>query len=186
MVTAVRLSRAGSPVLSTHDWRRPAGFTLLELLIVIAVLSLTMALVVPRLPSSDSSALKGSATALAATLRYLGESAITSKSCYRLHLDISGNSIRITRRLPGGYEVPPDDRLLARKILAGQVIITDVETSRLGKVSEGEVLIDFNAAGLSEYLTIHLRTAQGRETTVVGFPGSGKVKILDGYQEYSL
>lgn len=164
----------------------PAGFTLLELIVVIAVLSLVTMLVAPRLPSTSGTELRGSASALAATLRYLGESSVTGKTNYRLHLDISGNSLRITRKLPSGEEVPPDDRLFARKILGNQVVITDVQTARLGKVTEGEVLIDFNAAGLSEYLTIHLKSGAAKEVTVVGFPNNGKVKILEGYQEFSL
>jgi len=180
---SIRFSRAPSP-----EPRAPtsAGFTLLELIIVIAVISLVVALVAPRLPSTDSSALRSSARALASTLRYLGESSITAKVNYRLHLNISGNSLKITRKLPNGDEVPPEDRLFSRKILGDRVFISDVQTSRLGKVTEGEVLIDFNAAGLAEYLTIHLNSGPGKDFTIVGFPNSGKIKIQEGYQEFSL
>jgi general secretion pathway protein H len=147
---------------------------------------MVVALVAPRLPSTDSSALRSSARALAGALRYLGESSTTAKTNYRLHLNISANSLKINRRLPSGDEVPPDDRLFARKILGDRVFISDVQTSRLGKVTEGEVLIDFNAAGLTEYLTIHLSSGPGKDFTVVGFPNNGKVKVLEGYQEFSL
>ena len=166
--------------------RFSTGFTLLELLIVIVILSLVVMIVVPRLPSTGSSSLRSSASALAATLRYLEETSITSKTWHRLHLNISENSLRITRRLQSGDELPPDDQFLARKILDSRIVITDVETSRLGKVTEGEVLVDFNAAGLTEFLTIHLKAGPGKELTVVGFPSSGKVKILEGYQEFTL
>lgn len=155
-------------------------------MVVIAILSLVTMLVVPRLPQAESTELRSSASSLAATLRYLGDSSVTSKTYYRLHLNISANSLRVTRKLPSGDEVPSGDQFFDRKILAGQVVLTDVQTSRLGKVTEGEVLIDFNSAGLSEYLTIHLKSGVAKEITVVGFPGTGKVKILDGYQELSL
>ncbi len=181
-----RFFARASRIRSLSGSRFSKGFTLLELIIVITVLSVVVMLVAPRLPSTNSSALKSSARALASTVRYLGETSVTGKKYYRLHLNISANSIRITRKLPSGEELPPDDTLFDRKILGSQVFISDVHTPRLGKVTEGEVLIDFNSAGLSEFLTIHLNAGAGKEFTVIGFPANGKVKILEGYQEFSL
>ena len=159
------------------------GFTLMELLVVIAVLSLVALLVVPRLPSGEAAALRGSARALAAALRYLGERSVTSRSVYRLHLNMGENNLTITRKLASGDEVPPDDTFLGRRILDAGVAIADVETSRLGKVTGGEVLVDFGAGGLGELLVIHLQGAGGAAYTVTGFPYNGKVTVAAGYQE---
>ena len=117
------------------------GFTLIELIVVLLILSMTAALVVPRLPATDSMELKSSARSLASMLRYLGERSVGSKNIYRLHLNISENSLRVTRKLANGDEIPPDDPLLSRKVLAAGIVIADLQTPRLGKVTEGEVLI---------------------------------------------
>lgn len=165
---------------------RSSGFTLLELLIVMLLLSLTAALVLPRLPAGNSAALKNSARSTAALLRYLGERSAGSKQVYRLRVNISENTLRVTRKLPSGDELPPDDPLLARTVLESGVTIADLQSPRLGTVTEGEVLLDFGAAGLSEFVTLHLHSPGGESFTVAGFPDNGKVKLLAGYQELTL
>lgn len=162
------------------------GFTLIELMVVLVLLSIATALIAPRLPSTESMALKSSAGNVASMLRYLGERSIGSKNIYRLHINIPENSIRVTRKLTNGDEIPPEDQLLSRKAIATGIVITDVQSPRLGKVTEGEVLIDFGAAGLSEFITLHLNSSKGESFTVTGYPQGGKVKILADYQEVTL
>lgn len=164
----------------------PKGFTLLELLVVLMLISITAALIVPRLPATDSMNLKSSARTVASLLRYLGERSVGSKNIYRLRVNISDNSLKVTRKLANGDEVPPDDPLLARNALASGVVITDMQSPRLGTIKEGEVTIDFGAAGLAEFLTLHLNSAKGESFTITGYPQGGKVKVLPGYQEVTL
>jgi len=163
-----------------------SGFTLIELLVVLVLLSITAALVAPRLPATDSMALKSSARAAASLLRYLGDRSIGSKNIYRLHINVSQSSFRVTRKLASGDEIPPEDPLLSRNVIASGIIITDLQSPRLGTVAEGEVLFDFGAGGLSEFLTIHLKSSKGESFTIVNYPRGGKVKILSGYQELTL
>lgn len=162
------------------------GFTLIELLVVLVILSITAALVVPQLPSSDAMDLKSSARSCASLLRYLDERSTGSKNIYRLRVNLSENSIKVTRKLASGDEIPPDDPLLSRNVLATGIVIADLQSPRLGTVTEGEVLIDFGGAGLSEFLTLHLHSPKGESFTVSGYPYGGKVKVLSGYQEVTL
>jgi general secretion pathway protein H len=155
-------------------------------MVVLVVIAITAALVVPRLPSTDAMELKSSARSFASLLRYLGERSIGSKQIYRLHINFQENTIKVTRRQANGEEIPPEDPLLSRKALADGVVITDLQTPRLGTVTEGEVLIDFGAGGLTEFLTLHLHSAKGESFTVTGYPQGGKVKVLSGYQEVTL
>lgn len=163
-----------------------AGFTLIELMVVLVLLSLAAALIAPRLPATEAMELKSSARSLASLLRYLGERSSGSKHLYRLHVNFRENSIYVTRRLASGDEITPEDPLLSRKTLADGVIITDLQSPRLGTVAEGEVLIDFGAGGLFEFVTLHLRSPAGESFTVTGYPQGGKVKIIPGYQEVTL
>ncbi|HEY5523359.1 MAG TPA: prepilin-type N-terminal cleavage/methylation domain-containing protein, partial [Desulfuromonadaceae bacterium] len=50
-----------------------AGFTLIEIMVVLVIIGMVMMLVLPRLPSSDQENLKISARTLASTLRYIQE-----------------------------------------------------------------------------------------------------------------
>ncbi len=159
------------------------GFTLLELLVVVAILSLTAALVFPRLPSTETGALRSSARGVSAMLRYLGEQAITTKSVYRLHLEPGGTGLMVMKRLASGDEVPPSDTLLTKPQLASGITIRDVETGRLGRVTGGEVLVDVGPGGLADLLVIHLQGKGGENYTVAAYPASGKVKVASGYQE---
>lgn len=163
-----------------------SGFTLIELMVVLVLLSLSAALIAPRLPSTGAMELKSSARSLASLLRYLGERSIGSKQVYRLHINFQENSLKITRKLASGDEIPPEDPLLSRKALTEGIVITDLQSPRLGTVTEGEVLIDFSAGGLAEFLTLHLQSPKGESFTVTGYPGGGKVKIFSGYQEVTL
>lgn len=170
--------------LTTLQGRK--GFTLIEMMVVLAILSVVTLLVIPRLPSADASHLRGSARSLAATIRYLGENSVTARIPYRLRLNISDAGVAIVRRTADGGEAPPDDVFLNKKILTEGVAIESVQTPRLGKVYDGEILVDFGPAGLAEFISIHLRGTGGGQFTVTAFPGNGKVKVYEGYQEVEL
>ena len=72
---------------------RQAGFTLIEIAIVMAIIGMVMLLVLPRLPTSDQENLKISARTLASTLRYMQERAATSRTAVFSHSD-TGNRVR--------------------------------------------------------------------------------------------
>jgi len=165
---------------------RPSGFTLIELIVVLVIVSIAAALIAPRLPSTEDMELKSSARATATLLRYLGERSTGSKNIYRLRINMTDNSLSVTRKLPSGDEIPPDDSLLSRKVLAKGITIADLQSPRIGKVTEGEFAMDFGAGGLSDFLTLHLCAAKGECYTVAGYPQGGKVKLLAGYQEVTL
>ena len=167
--------------MKTHNAR--SGFTLIEMVVVVLILSLAAALVLPRLPATDTANLRGSARSLAAAIRYLGDLSITTKTPHRLHLNLSEERVSVTRKNSAGEQVSPNDSFLGRRFLADGIVIEDVMIPRLGKVAIGEVMVDFGAAGLEEFVIIHLRTGQGSQFTIAAFPHSGKVKVVEGYLE---
>lgn len=159
------------------------GFTLIEMLVVLAVLSLVVALVFPRLPSTDATNLRSSARSLAATIRYLNDQSVTARKPYRLHLNVADNTITITEKAADGSEKPPEESFAAKRILAEGITLQDVEIPRLGKINAGEVVLDFATGGLTDFTVIHLQSAANSHFTVIAYPRTGKVKVLEGYQE---
>ena len=175
------MTRTQNSKLKTRNCRQ-RGFTLIEMAVVIVIISLAAMLVLPLLPSTDAANLRTSARSLAAVVRYLGDRSVTTKNHYRVRLGLTDNTITV-KKIVNGEEVPPEDPFFARKILADGVTIEDIEISRLGKLSEGEVHVDFGAAGLGDFIVIHLKGVKESHFTITALPGGGRVETREGYQE---
>ncbi len=161
-----------------------SGFTLVELTVVIAILSLVALLVIPRLPSTTDGDLKDSARNLAATVRYLTDLAVATKTGYRLRLNLAAGNAEITRILPEGQEAAAQDSFLHRQPLREGIVIADITAARAGRQTTGTVTLDFSPLGVEDFVLIHLKAERGdRYYTVALYPGSGRVEVFEGYQE---
>ena len=161
---------------------RQAGFTLIELMVVIVIIAVTAAIIIPRLPATDGAKLKNSARNLATGIRFLNDQAIITKGIYRLHFNLADNSTRIAKISASGEELPPDDQFMNRQLIEEGIIIEDVTTPGLGKVAEGEVVLPFGPGGTPDGITIHLKGGE-LHYTIVAYPAGGKVLVEEGYQE---
>ncbi len=161
---------------------RQRGFTLIEMVVVLVVISLVAVLVVPLFPSTDAANLRTSARQLGTVIRYLGERSVTTKTPYRMVLDLGDETISV-KKIVDGKENAPDDPFFARRLLAEGVTIDDVEIPRLGKLGEGIVNVDFGVDGLGDFVMIHLKGAKDHHFTVTAIPGGGRVTVQEGYQE---
>lgn len=163
--------------------RSRAGFTLIEIAVVLVIIGMVTLLVLPRLPSSDEENLKISARTLASTLRYLQERAITSGTGYYLALAPGTESVKIFEIGADGSDKEPSDPLLQKSPVKDGIIVADVRIPRLGKVSDGQLRLDVGMGGIRDFVTIHLLSADGKFWTVMAFPSGGKVKVFEGYLE---
>ncbi len=166
--------------------RTDSGFTLIELMVIIVILSVVALLVFPNLSNNGNADLRSSARSVAASLRYLEDKAVTTKTAYRMNIDMDNSSIQVNRILPDGNEQPDDDVFFSGKLLAEDITIADVITSRLGKVSIGDVQLDFTPTGLRELATIHLRSKNDRFYTVRAYPRNNRVKVFENYSGGSM
>ena len=181
-----RPSSNASDTIAPHPENRlQSGFTLIEIAIVMAIIGMVMLLVIPRLPSSDQENLKISARTLASTLRYMQERATTttSRSGYYLLFAPGTETVKILEIGGDGNPKEPDDPLLQKPPLKEGIIVADVRIPRLGKVVDGQQRVDVGVGGIRDFVTIHLRSANGQFWTVMAFPSGGKVKAFEGYIE---
>ena len=77
---------------------RKAGFTLIELVIVIFIISLTTALVMPSFWDKGEKALKSEAKRISSTLRYIYDEAAGKKLIYTVKFDLDNNSYTFEKR----------------------------------------------------------------------------------------
>jgi general secretion pathway protein H len=166
--------RSGSP-LSTAIFRlmsgpkrkgeslsRGPGFTLLEMVVVVFIISLFVAMVIPSFYGAGESRLHADARKTAALLRYLNDSAIYTKETYPLTFDLQDR--RMTWNSPDGEKTED------MKSLAG------VTLPSKGDVTEGSVTVFFGPLGLPENVDVHLRV-EDDEMTVTFNPLSGRALI---------
>jgi general secretion pathway protein H len=152
------------------------------MVVVIVILAMTALIVIPLLPSTDSANLRDSARRLSTVIRYLGERSVTTKTPYRMRLDLTDSTVTVMK-IVNGEETAPEDPFFSRSILADGVSIEDIEIPRLGKLGEGVVNVDFGVAGLGDFVVVHLKGAKGGQFTVTALPYGGRVEVLEGYQE---
>jgi len=119
------------------------GFTLMELIVVIFIVSLMLMVSFPYFTISEGGKLKSEAALLASVLRYLNDSAVSAKETYGIKIELRQKTV--SYKGPDGEKVERIDDL------------SSVSLQSRGTVSDGEVIVFFTPTGASESFTIHLR-----------------------------
>lgn len=142
-----------------------SGFTLLELMVVLFILSLMAAVVFPSLHVMDGKGVNAEARRLASVLRYVNDTAISAKQTCSLKFNFGDDSVE--------WKGPDFGKKESFGAIAGVIL-----PSR-GEVREGELTVFFSPLGGQENLTIILKDESG-SAKVVFNPMSGRVKIETG------
>ena len=138
------------------------GFTLLELLIVIFIISLMLTVSFPYFTIREEGKLKSEAMIIASILRYLNDSAVSAKETYAVKIDLRQKTV--SYRGPDGEKVERIDNL------------SSISLQSRGTISDGEVIVFFTPTGASESFTIHLR-GENSAIAVSSNSLSGRVRI---------
>ncbi len=139
-----------------------SGFTFLELVVVLFLVSLIAAVVMPSFAGFGGRKVKAEAREVASILRYVYDNAVSRKETYWLRFDLDGNLVawkspegEKTKRVPG---------------------LTSLTTLSRGTVSRGEVTLLFGPVGPTENISVTVGTGEA-ETVVTIDHLSGKVKV---------
>lgn len=141
------------------------GFTLFELLLVLAIVGLAVGVVIPKLQDVAGVELRQSARRLAGAARYAADQAAVRKTAFRLAFDFKGRAYRI-EFLDRENVWRPDPTTLGRPVrLPGDVRLAAVET-REGRRTEGEVFVEFYPKGYAERALIQVARGEDEGFTV--------------------
>ncbi len=119
------------------------GFSLLEILVVIFIISLFSAVVWPWISSTFKEDESSEIDHLAATLRYIRDSSAQYKKSFRVKFNFKENSVT--------YEVPEGRRVMKTTTLIG------IKTASKGLIKEGELSIVFRPEGYPEPFLLYFR-----------------------------
>ena len=169
-------NRAGSDL-------RQKGFTLLETILVVTVLALFVGLAVPRLPDMAGTRIHQNARKVSMMLQLTRSRAVTLRRYYRVEMDMDAGGLSVSYYGPEGTYIPDEE---VRKVSLRDVVITDVVNSTEGKVLEGTGWIRISPRGFIEPSMVHIKDEQERVVSVVPSPVSGRVRIDDGYTEFTV
>jgi general secretion pathway protein H len=156
------ISRAG--ICNKKMKIRHKGFTLLELIVALFLISLIAAAVLPSFAGFGERKIKSEAREVASILRFVHDSAISRKETYWVTFDLDGNLIKW--KSPEGEKTKKFENL------------TSLTIQSAGTVSRGEITVFIEPLGLRENLSVHVGTGDENMTITLNHL-SGQVRISD-------
>lgn len=158
-----------------------AGFTLIELAIVVFLIALFSAIVIPRLPSLESGGGERAARRISGTVKALYNEAALSGGEQRLIFDLEKGEMQ-PRRLKASGELE-NARGFGEKVSLSGAKILDIRVAGQDKVATGTATVPFSPAGWLPETVIHL-DSDGRVLTLRLFSFTGSTRVYDGYREF--
>ncbi len=154
---------------------------------VVLILSISVAIVTPRLMDLGEVRAKGAMRRFQGTVRYLYNESVFRKKAFLLNIDIEKGEYWVETPQVDGATVEnvkvQDTFVKERSSFPATVRITDVQSPRLGKRSDGVVVVRFFPHGFVEPTTIHIEDHNKNKFTLFIQPVTGTVKILPGHVE---
>jgi len=143
------------------------GFTLLELIVVIFIVSLMLAFSFPHFDVMGDGKMKSEARNVASILRYMNDSALATKETCTIKVNFGERTLT--------YKGGGEERI------ENLMNLSALHLQSRGTVSGGEVTIFFGPTGASESFTVYLKGEKSK--TAISFNClSGRVKVLSGEQ----
>jgi general secretion pathway protein H len=154
--------------------RSPEGFSLLELILVVLVMSVAVGISIPVLSRGSASFhLRATGRDIVNTVRYAREKAITEQRELKVVADRENQKLMLTDAYGDGQRTLalPKDMRMERFVLAGQ------------EVAEGPLTIRFLPNGSAEKAEILLKSEAGAFLRVLTDPITGGARVYLGRGE---
>lgn len=163
-----------------------AGFTLIELIVIIMILGMTAFLVIPRISAFHAGEMKWTARHLANLIQQLTQDSALTKERYRLYFNLDTEEywtvlVQESIRESDQVVVLSEKQMIKKNRLPTGISFEDVITAQKGKVAAGEVFSEFYPVGIEPF-TIHLAEGESKWTLVAN-PLTGRVKMFEEYSE---
>jgi prepilin-type N-terminal cleavage/methylation domain-containing protein len=165
-----------------------AGFTLLEISLVLLIFAVILTFAIPRLRDPSSQELNSHVRRLATTLRFLRNEAVLNGRVYMLNYDLDQQRYWITSEAtPDGAEAPQgDDELgiFSRAVaLPNTVAFSDIVFQEVGKLNQGQMFTRFYPDGYVDPTVVHMDNGRQAYTLTI-WPLTGQVSMYDGYRDF--
>ena len=160
-----------------------AGFTLVELVVVMVLISLFMVFSIPLFSNIGTSSLGTSARRLSGTIKYLFNESALSGLEYRLVYDLDRGVYRAQILETNGELIDVFDQG-REAALKGDVRFMDLQLPGRGKFTMGQITTRIHPSGWVEETIIHLDDGAGEMLTLRVSPLTGTTEVFDGYREF--
>ncbi|MGA9720995.1 MAG: type II secretion system protein [Candidatus Binatus sp.] len=164
-------------------WSASAGFTLLELAVVIFIMGLMLSIAMPYLGGFRQAALKSQARRLAGRANYMFDEATGHKLVLRLIFDLDNNGYAAAKLDPYAVQpvFAPDTSVSDHPVMMPPDIrIRDVTVEGVGTLNRGVISTNFYPEGYVDATVVHLDDASGDVMTLEFSPLTGQVAIING------
>ncbi len=151
-------SNPGNGPLTTY-MRHPDGFTLMELIVVMALLAIMLVFSIPRFHEAlflDES--KTSSRWIIGKIQALKEAAVRNQRRYTLHFDLDTDHYWETDESMPAEDI--ENAAMQTKPLPDGLKIADIEFPVRGKISSGRTDITFYKNGYSDKAMIHAQDGE--------------------------
>jgi prepilin-type N-terminal cleavage/methylation domain-containing protein len=167
----------------SHIILNKAGFTLIELMVVMLLISIVLAVAIPRFEGGIvQDPAKKMSRWMINSVRTLRSAAIQKQQVQTLVVDLSDNKLWTVNELMS--EADRDAAQQKAFSLPGSYAIVDIQFQGRDRISSGTADINFYPAGYSDHVLIHLENEAAERMTYRIQPLLPKIKLFDEWIDF--
>ena len=158
------------------------GFSLIEIMVVVAIIALVMAVVIPQVDFLAGVEMKSAARTITGAVRMTYATAVTSRNYYRMVFDLNEHSYRVEKKSGANY-VPAEEPLLQGRTLPDSIYFKRVEVEGQTCLADSNctAVIYFTPGGYVEEAAIYIATTDdAKAISVFTQPMTGHCAIVLG------